>query len=320
MKRRNLIGLAAWWPLAAHAQTARLPTIGFLGAGSRTAWAPSVAHFDQRLRELGWVEGRTVAILYRWADRKADRYTEFAAEFSRLKVDVIVTAGSAVAAVKQATSTIPIVFAVAVDPVGSGFVDSLARPGGNVTGLSNQAIELAGKRIQLLRQVIPGLTRLAVLANAGYPTAVREAANIQTVAHQLGLAADALEVRSAADLGPAIDSLKGRTRALFLCTDSLVVSNVAMINDRARVAGAATMWGAREFCEAGGFMAYGANEVDLFGRSAEYVDKILKGRKPADLPVEQATKIELVINLKTAKALGLDIPANVLALADELIE
>ena len=209
---------------------------------------------------------------------------------------------------------------MAVDPVGSGYVTSLARPGGNVTGLSNQGIDLAGKRIQLLRQVIPGLDRLAALANTGYPTSVRESTNVLAVARQLGLTAEALAVYSAADLRPAIDSLKGKRTALYLCTDSLVVANMIGINGLARDAGLATMWGAREFCEAGGFMSYGANEVELFVRSAEYVDKILKGRKPADLPVEQATKIELVINLKTAKALGLDVPAALLALADGVIE
>lgn len=324
MRRREffaLMGAAAIArPVASHAQPARLPTIGFLGAGSRAAWAPSVARFERRLRELGLVDGRTVNVVYRWADGKGERFAAFAAEFVQLKVDVIVTAGSAVAAVKQATSTIPIVFAVTVDPVGSGFVASLARPGGNITGLSSQSLDLAGKRLQLLRQVIPTLSRLAVLANTGYPTAVRESANVQAAARQLGLTADALEVRSAADFGPAINSLKGRTRALYLCTNSLVVANLTAINGQARDAGVATMWGAREFCEAGGFMSYGANERELFGRAADYVDRILKGAKPADLPVEQATNIELVINLKTARSIGLDVPADLLALADEVIE
>jgi len=183
MRRRELIRLIAVtvgaWPLAVRAQPVdRLPTVGFLGAASDTAWKPMVVSFNQRLRELGWIDGRTVSIVYRWAEGKIDRYAEFAAEFVALNVDVIVTVGSAVPAAKRATSTIPIVFAVAVDPLGSGFVASLARPGGNVTGLSLQSTDIAGKRIELLRRAIPSLTRLAVLAHAGYPAAVRESADV----------------------------------------------------------------------------------------------------------------------------------------------
>jgi putative ABC transport system substrate-binding protein len=279
-----------------------------------------VSSFEQRLHELGWIDGRTVNIVYRWAEGKSDRYAEFAADFVQLKVDVIVTVGSAVMAAKRATSTIPIIFAAAVDPLGSGFVASLARPGGNVTGLSLQSTDMAGKRIELLRQVIPGLSRVAVLADADYPAALRESADVQAAAHQLGLAIDALDIHTASDIAPAIDTLKGKTPALYLCADSLVVANVARINGLARDAGIATMWSAREFSEAGGFMSYGANEVDLFRRTGDYVDKILKGTKPADIPVEQPTKIELVINLKTAKTLGLDVPPSLLLRADEVIE
>jgi putative tryptophan/tyrosine transport system substrate-binding protein len=324
MRRREFITLfsaiAATWPLATRAQSARLPTIGFLGASSETAWSPMVSSFKQRLSELGWIDGRTVTIVYRWAEGKADRYAEFASELVHLNVDVIVTAGSAVTAAKRATSTIPIVFAVAIDPLGSGFVASLARPGGNVTGLSLQSTDMVGKRIELIRQVIPGLTRLGVLAHTDYPAALRESADVQATARQFGLAVDVLDVRAAGDIGPAIDKLKGKTRALYLCTDSLVIANVTPINNLARATGVATMWGAREYCEAGGFISYGANEVDLFRRAADFVDMILKGTKPADILVEQPTKIELVINLKTARALDLDIPPTLLALADEVIE
>jgi putative ABC transport system substrate-binding protein len=228
--------------------------------------------------------------------------------------------GSAVAAAKRATTTIPIVFATALDPIGSGFVASLARPGGNVTGLSMQSADIAAKRIEILREVIPGLGRLAVLANAGYPAAARESAQVQDTARKLGLTVGALDVHGADDIAPAIGSLKGNAQALYLCIDSLVVTNVRNINASAREARVATMWGAREYAEADGFISYGPNEVDLFRRAGDYVDKILKGAKPADIPVEQPTKIELVINLKTAKVLGLEVPDELLAIANEVIE
>src|SRR5690349_9963066 len=216
MRRRafiTLLGGVAGWPPAARAQPARVPTIGFLGASSETAWAPMVSSFRQRLSELGWIDRRTVTIVYRWAEGKADRYAEFASEFVRLNTDVIVTAGSAVAAAKRATSTIPIIFAAAIDPLGSGFVASLARPGGNVTGLSLQCSEMVGKRIELIRQAVPDLTRLAVLAHTDYPAALRESAEAQAAARQFGLTVDVLDVRAAGDIGPAIDKLKGKTRA-----------------------------------------------------------------------------------------------------------
>jgi putative tryptophan/tyrosine transport system substrate-binding protein len=325
MRRRDFItlisGAASVWPLTAHAQPdGKRPTIGFLGASSDSAWAAQVSSFNQRLRELGWVDGRTVSIVYRWAEGKLDRYSDFAAEFVQLKVDVIVTVGSAIPAVKRATSTIPIVFAAAVDPLGSGFVSSLARPGGNITGLSLQSTDMTGKRIELLVQMIPALTRLAVLANAAYPAALRESADVQAAAGHFGLAVNTLEVHGADEIGPAIIALKGEAKAMYLCPDSLVIANVTHINASALNAGIATMWSAREFSEKGGLISYGANEVDLFRRAADYVDKILRGAKPADIPVEQPTKIELVINLKTAKALGLTVPHNLLVLADEVIE
>ena len=193
MRRRDFItlisGAASVWPLTAYAQPdGKRPTIGFLGASSDSAWAAQVSSFNQRLRELGWVDGRTVSIVYRWAEGKFDRYSDFAAEFVQLKVDVIVTVGSAIPAVKRATSTIPTIFAAAVDPLGSGFVSSLARPGGNITGLSLQSTDIAGKRIELLVQMIPALTRLAVLANAAYPAALRESADVQAAAGHFGLA------------------------------------------------------------------------------------------------------------------------------------
>ena len=308
------------WPIAAHAQPAKLPTIGFLGAGGQSAWTHWTAAFVQRLRELGWIEGRTVTIEYRWAEGRAERFREIAAEFARLKVDVIVTIGSAVPASKDATSTIPIVFAIAVDPIGSGMVDSLARPGGNVTGVSIQATELAGKRIELLRQVITGLRRMAVIANVSYPGSVLEVAEVREVARKAGFEVKLLEVRRAEDIGPVFEALGNETQALYVCPSALFNANIARINTLALGARLPTINALREYVEAGGFMSYGANNTDLFRRAGEIVDKILKGAKPADLPVEQPTAFELVINLTTAKALGLKIPEAFLLRADAVIE
>jgi putative ABC transport system substrate-binding protein len=238
-----------------------------------------------------------------------------------MKVDVIVTVGSAAATVMRATSTIPVVLAAAVDPVASGFVQSLAHPGGNVTGLSLQSSEIGTKRLEILREAIPGLNHLAVMANAGYPGSARESAAVQETAHKLGLTADALDVHRPEDLAPAIAAVKGRATALYVGTDSLVVTNSLKINAAAHEANLATMWGAREWIRAeGGFMSYGPNESGQFRQAADYVDKILKGANPADLPVAQPTKIDLAVNLKTAKALGLTIPETFLLRADEVIE
>jgi putative tryptophan/tyrosine transport system substrate-binding protein len=262
-----------------------------------------------------------VAIEYRWAEGRSERFPEIAAELVRLKVNVIVTTGGAVLAAKQATTVIPIVFAVAADPVGSGMVASLARPGGNVTGLSVQAPELAGKRLELLREIIPGLRRLAILANIAYPPSLVEMNEVQAMARTLGLEVAALEIRRAEDIAPAFDALKGRADALYVCgSDSIVNANRGPINTLALVARLPTMHSLKFFVEAGGLMSYGARYPDLFRRAGDYVDKILRGAKPADIPVEQPTKFDLVINLTTAKALGLDIPVTVLARADEVIE
>lgn len=324
MRRRDfivsLIGGAAAWPLAARAQPAKLPTIGFLGAGGQSAWTHWNAAFVQRLRELGWIQGRTVTIEYRWAEGKTERFREIAAEFARLKVDVIVTVGSAVHAAKEAAPTIPIVFAVAVDPVGSGMVDSLARPGGNVTGVSIQETELAGKRIGLLREILPGLRRIAVIANVGYPASVLEVTEVREVARKSGLEVKLLEVRRAEDIGPAFDALGNDTQALYVCSSALFNANIARINTLALAARLPTINALMEYVEAGGFMSYGTNNRDLFRRAGEIVDKILKGAKPADLPVEQPTAFHLVINLTTAKALGLKIPEAFLLRADAIIE
>ena len=323
MRRREFAAFFAGalaWPMAVRAQPAKLPTIGFLGAGGKSAWTHWTAAFVQRLNELGWVQGRTVTIEYRWAEGSTERFREIAAEFSRLKVDVIITVGSAVPALKDATSTIPIVFAVAVDPVGSGMVDSLARPGGNVTGVSIQETELAGKRIEFLREILPGLGRIAVIANVGYPASVLEVTEVREVARKFGLDVKVLEIRRAEDIDPAFDALGNEAQALYVCSSALFNANIARINMRALGARLPTINALREYVDAGGFMSYGTNNRELFRRAGEIVDKILKGAKPADLPVEQPTKFDLVINLSTAKALALTIPEAFLLRANEVIE
>jgi putative ABC transport system substrate-binding protein len=292
----SLLGSAAVWPLGARAQqTAKLRTIGFLGAATPAATSPWTAAFTQRLRELGWVEGRNVAIEYRWAEGRIERFAEIAAEFVRLKVDVIVTHSSPpVLAAKQATPIIPIVFATAADPVGTGLVTSLARPGGNVTGLSNQTGDLGAKRLQLLREIIPRLGRLAILSNVGNPAAVADMREVETAARTLGLEVVTLEIRRAEDIAPTFEAIKGRADALYVVSDALTNTHRARINTLALGSRLPTMYGFREYVEAAGLMSYGPNLPDSFRRAADYVDKILRGAKPGDLPVEQPTKFDLL--------------------------
>jgi putative ABC transport system substrate-binding protein len=315
-------GVVVAWPLAARAQQpARLPTIGYVGANRPSVESQRIDVFVQRLRELGWIEGRTIAIEYRWAEGRNERFAEIAAEFVRLKVDVIVTVGTpAVVTAKEATSVIPIVFAGAGDPVGTGLVSSLARPGGNVTGLSLQTTDSVGKRLELLREVVPDLRRLAILADAGNPQGVLEMGEVQAAARGLGIEVAPLEIRRAEDITPAFDALKGRADALVVVAGPLVTTNRIRINILALGARLPTMHNLRGNVEAGGLMSYGANFPDLYRRAADYVDKIFRGTKPGDLPVEQPTKFDLIINVTTAKALGLTIPESFLLRADEVIE
>jgi putative tryptophan/tyrosine transport system substrate-binding protein len=257
MRRRQFIkfagGAVAAWPLAARAQQqTRLPVIGFLGPTSLSAWSAYVSAFVKRLGELGWTDGRTATIEYRWADGREARYREIAAEFARSKVSVIVTGGSSGAAAKQATSVIPIVLAVSNDPVGDGLVASLARPGGNITGLSVLAPELAGKRLENLRQVLPGLRRLSVLGNAGYPAAMLEMSELQATARKLGLETDTLAVRTTEDIAAAMETVKGHADALYVSPDSLTATNSIRIGDLALKARLPTMHGVREFVEDAG--------------------------------------------------------------------
>jgi putative tryptophan/tyrosine transport system substrate-binding protein len=326
MRRREFIafvgGATTAWPLAARAQQpVRLPTIGFLGQSTLAVEGPRLAAFLMRLRELGWIEGRTVAIEYGWGEGSSEHFARIAADFVRLKVDVIVTSGTAnVVAAKRATSVIPIVFAVAGDPVANNLVASLARPGGNVTGLSTVATDLAGKRVELLREAVPGIRRLATIGNLGNPLSVLEMSEVQTAAGKFDLDAAVLGIRRAEDIAPAFAGLRGPADALYVVADPLVNTNRGRIHTLAMGARLPAIYNAREHVEAGGLMSYGPNFPELYWRAADFVDRILRGAKPADLPVEQPTKFDLIINLTTAKALGLEVPPTLLARADEVIE
>jgi putative ABC transport system substrate-binding protein len=323
MKRRQfitLLGGAAASPLAAHAQqTGRLPTIGFLGADA-SVWSPWTAAFVQRLRDLGWIENRTIAIEYRWSEGRPERNAEIADELVRLKVDVIVAFAGAVPALKQSTSIIPIVFVLGTDPIGGGLVASLARPGGNITGLSAQTADIASKKLDLLRGVVPNLRRLAIMVDASYAEGLLEMNEAQAAARGLGLGVAPMEIRRAEDIAPAFAALKTEADAPYIVGAGLIAANRTRIITLSLGARLPTMFNTRGNAQAGGLMSYGPDFADQLRRAAEYSDKILRGTKPGDLPVEQPTKFELVINLTTAKALGLTIPESFLSLADEVIE
>ena len=325
MKRREFItllgGAAAASPLVARAQAAKLPVIGLLNTGTISSQASQINAFIQRLRELNWIEGRTVSIEQRFAEGRTERFAAIAAELVRLRVDVIVTGSTpASLAAKQATSLIPIVFTAVGDPVGSGLVTSLARPGGNMTGLSQQQPDTAGKRLRLLREVVPGLRRLAILVNPENPAAAREMDEVQVAARALGLESVIFEIRHFEDIARAFDALKGQTEALYVCLDPLLNANRVRLGTLSISARLPTMHQVREFADAGGLMSYGPNLAEMYRRGAELTDKILRGTKPADIPVEQPTMFEPVINLLTAKALGVTVPPSLLAIADEVIE
>jgi ABC-type uncharacterized transport system substrate-binding protein len=318
----TLVGGAATWSMVARAQQqGRLPMVGFLGSSTSSNQGPWAAAFVQRLRELGWIEGRTITIEYRWAESRPERLADFAMEFVRLKVDVILAVGTEAAlAAKQVTAVIPIVFPIAGDPIGNNLVASLARPGGNVTGLSNQASDLASKRLELLREILPALHRLAVMANASSPNAAVEMDELDVAAHALGLKVVPLPIQRAEDITVAFEALKSRADALYVVGDPLMNTNRLRINTFALAGHVPTMYVQREYVAAAGLISYGPNYLDLNRRAGDLVDKILRGAKPADIPVEQPTKFDLVINLITAKALGLTVPPTLLARADEVIE
>jgi len=326
MRRREFIavlgGAMGVWSVVARAQLAgKPPTIGFLGSSTPSAMSGWTAAFVQRLRELGWIEGRTVAIEYRWGEGRNERYAEIAEEFVRLKVDVIVTYGTPPSkAAKQATAVIPIVFAAAADPVGSGLVSSLARPGGNITGLSLQQSDIVGKKLELLREVVTGLRRLALLGNVGNASSMLEVGEVRTAAGTLGIEIVPVDIKRAEDIAPAFDAFGGSAEALYVSTDPLIFSNINRINTLAVGARLPTIYNGKEYIESGGLMSYGPNYPHLYRRAADFVDKILRGAKPGDFPVEQPTKFDFAINLTTAKAIGLTIPPSLLARADEVIE
>jgi putative ABC transport system substrate-binding protein len=324
MQRRaflSLFGVAvAYRSLGARAGGKR-PTVGFLVPGTQAAYAQWLAGFVQRMRELGWIEGGNVEIIYRWTDGVKERYAEIAAEFVKLKVDVIVTSGSeGVVAAKQATSAIPIVFAATADPVAIGLVESLARPGGNITGFSAQSTETAAKQVELLQELVPGLQRLAILTNPDSPGMMAETASVQGAARTAGLEAVTLAVRRAEEITAVFDGLNNKADALYCVPGPLTGTNRVRIVTLALAAKLPAIYGTRNDVDAGGLMPYGPDVADLFRRAAGIVDKILRGTKPADIPVEQPTKVLLFVNLTTAKALGLAVPQSILLRADDLIE
>jgi ABC-type uncharacterized transport system substrate-binding protein len=325
--RREFITLlgsaAAGWPLAAPAQQqAKVPHIGFLGNSTAALEADLVGPFRDGLRDLGYEEGRNIVIEYRWAEGKYDRFPALIAELIALKVDVIVTAGTPAAlAVKTATTSIPLVMVAVGDPVGTGLVASFARPGGNNTGLTSLAPELEGKRLELLREVVPKLSYIAVLWNPANAYMVTTEKEVQAAAKVLHMKVLSLGVRTPEELDTALATvLKEQPGALNVLADRLFLHNRARIVDFAAQHRLPGVHAYRELVVAGGLMSYGPSYADMHRRAAIYVDKILKGAKPADLPVQAPTKFELVINLKTAKALGLAVPPTLVALADEVIE
>jgi len=324
MKRRDFIriacGFVGGWPLAAYAQQPeKQRLIGILGSDA-TVWRPWTAAFIAHLREFGWAEGDTIAIEHRWATGRSDRVSEIAAEFERRKADVIVTYGSAVPVLRQTITNIPIVFAVAFDPVRGGLVQSLAHPAGNVTGVSIQQPDLVGKRLELLRQAIPKLRRLAILADAGYAEPMLEADRVKSMAQAFGLEAARVGVWRAEDIAPAFETLRNKADALYVVSDALIAANRARIVTLALDGRLPTIMSYDDYVEAGGLMSYGPDYADLFRRAATMVDKILRGVNPGDIPVEQPTKFEFAINVKTAAALGLTIPQTLLATVDEVIK
>src|SRR5262245_60641722 len=327
MRRRACLGAVTSGivgvPLVAEAQPpTKLPRIGFLGTPSAEYIKGPVAAFEQALRELGYVGGKSIVIEYRYADGRSERLPNLATEMVRLRVDILVVAGAPAAlAAKNATSVIPIVIGNAADPVGTGLVASLARPGGNITGLSDFNLGVVTKRLELLKQVVPTASRVAVLLNPANPTNLPQLKEIQTVAPALGVTLLALEAKGSDDIAPAFAVMKReRPGALLVMGDPMLGTHQRLIAELALKSRLPTIWAVREDADAGGLMSYGTNFEDLYRRAAGYVDKILKGARPADLPVEQPTKFELVINLTTAKALGLKIPPSVLSRADHVVE
>jgi len=325
VKRREFItlfGSAAAWPLATRAQQSHVTRIGVLLPGTPTSFAPRTRAFVEGLRDLGYVEGKTVAIEWKWGQDRVDRLPDLAAELVGSQVDVIVTGGTpATRALKNATRTIPIVMAMVGDPVGAGLVESLGRPGGNATGVSIVATDLSGKRLQLLSEIVPGLSSVAVMSYGANPQSQMEVRETQVAAGRLNLQLHSVPISADTSIENAFEKIKKEpVQALIVVTDPILFSQRSQILDLAAGNRLPAMYPYRGFPEGGGLISYAPNDRDIFRRAASYVDRILKGANPGDLPVEQPTKFELVINLKTARALGLTIPPTMLATADEVIE
>lgn len=289
-------------------------------AGSQASHGAWVTTFAQRLSELGWADGRNVRIEYKWAAGDVQKTEEFAGDFVRQKVDVIVTSAYGVVAAKQATSTIPIVFAAYGDAVANGFAASLSRPGGNVTGLSIQPGELSSKRLELLREAIPSVRRLAALVNINYAGLKQELAGMRVASARMNIELNVIEIATANDIEPAMAKLSGHTDALYVYSEPLTNANKSQIIAATASAKIPTIFAFREFVDAGGLLSYGPNFSDLFSRAAEYTDKILRGATPADMPIQQPVKFDLIINLRAAKSLGVSISDSVLMRADEVLE
>jgi putative ABC transport system substrate-binding protein len=326
MRRREFItllgGAAISAPSAGNAQqVAKTPVIGFLGASSRTAISSWTDAFVQRLSELGWIDGRNVAIVYRWAEGRPDRALELAKELARLGVNVIVThANAGVTAAKRATSTIPIVFGAAGDPVDAGLVTNISHPEANVTGLSLQQTDTAAKRLEIMRELLPSFHRLGIFANTNNRSAMLELSQVEAAAKALELEITSAELRSVDDIPSAFDTVRGRVDMLYFCNDPLLTNSRIPIAIMSAAARLPTMFNFRENVDAGGLMSYGANLPEMFRRAAEMVDKILRGAKPGDLPVQQPTKFDFVINATTARALGIALPPSLIARSDDVIE
>jgi putative ABC transport system substrate-binding protein len=314
--------LALSFPADAQQPAGKVPRIGFLSPFSPSAYPVWHQAFRQGLRDLGWVEGKNISIEYRYSEGRNDRLPDLAADLVRLKVDIIVASVTTDGlAAKKATRAIPIVLASSGDPVASGLVESLPRPGGNITGLSQISPELAGKRLELLKEIVPKLSRLGVLWNPQGPISKLNWKEIQLPARELGIQLHSLEVRSANDFDKAFeDATKARAGALTIMPDVVFLENLKRVADLAAKSRLPSIFHVTEFVDSGGLIAYGPDRSDLFRRAATYVDKILKGAKPADLPVERPTKFEFAINLKTAKQIGITIPQSVLYRADKVIK
>ena len=327
MRRRDFIkavaGSAVAWPMGAAAQqTSKVWRVGMLETTSETLNAPNVTAFRRGLQQLGYVDGQNLIIEYRSGEGRIERFPELAAEMVRLKVDIIVTRGTPAAlAAKNATATIPIVMAAIAEPVGTGVVGSLARPGGNVTGLSAIVNELAAKRIEIMREIVPKISRMAMIDNMGNASVPAAWDEMKRATLALGIQPQLYDVRKPEDIGPAFDTaIAQQADALTVGNDSVVIASRLRVVELAAKHHLPAIYASREFVDAGGFLSYAAHYPDLYRRAASYVDKIFRGAKAGDLPVEQPTKLELVISIKTAKALGLEVPFHLQQRADEMVE